>query len=59
MQTTKRVRFDDVPMGASFYDAGGEWCIRTNTKEARDKWCAPGFCIEFEADETVDLIINN
>ena len=55
MNKMLQVRFDAVPIGESFYDPSGEWCIRTKTHEARDSWCAPGFCITFDADLLVGV----
>ena len=49
------VRFSAIPLGESFYDPSGEWCIKTNTNEARDNWCAPGFCFQFPADLLVKV----
>jgi hypothetical protein len=50
-----RISFANVPLGESFYDPWGEWCVKVSETTARDSWCAPGFCLEFQPDYGVEI----
>jgi len=55
MTARTRIPFSAVPPGESFYDPWGEWCVKVSPTEARDNWCAPGFCFGIEPGYTVEI----
>ena len=49
--------FEELPIGAYFYDGDGDLCRKVDQHNAKTPYCAPGFLAGFSPKERVELAV--
>ena len=49
--------FEELPIGAHFYDGDGDLCRKVDPTNAKTPYCAAGFVAGFSPKERVELAV--